>query len=499
MDMYRSQVRDGVITALQQRVEARNYLRYLPKLTLKKVRGFVDQPVSFDFPVTAVIGPNGGGKTTVLGAAACAYKDVSPRRFFAKSGTYDESMQDWSIEYELVDKQLNARDIVRRTASFKNRRWNREAPGRNVLIFGVSRTVPANERAELAKCSSGSFRVPQGNVFGFSQAVSTAVSRILGKDVTGYREMRIGEDGGIQLLTGVTPTGSGYSEFHFGAGESSIIRMIRDIEAAEDQSLILIEEIENGLHPVATISLVEYLIEAAERKRLQVIFTTHSNEALLPLPTKAIWVATRDKLFQGKLDVLSLRAITGQIKKQLVIFVEDVLAKAWVESAIRESALELFDHVEVHAMEGDGTAVATNLYHNRNPANEVPSICFIDGDSRQREDDQTRVFRLPGEMPESYIFDRVIGAWDRFGGKLTVALLLKFEQAERVKKICQDVRLANIDPHLLFSQIGEKLGFLPEETVRMAFCTIWCQAYPDEAKRITDRIPPIEQHARVAE
>jgi signal recognition particle GTPase len=66
----KSEIRDSTINALLEKAASRNYGQYLPKMTIKKVRGFLDEPVSFDFPVTAIIGPNGGGKTTVLGAAA---------------------------------------------------------------------------------------------------------------------------------------------------------------------------------------------------------------------------------------------------------------------------------------------------------------------------------------------------------------------------------------------------------------------------------------------
>jgi Recombinational DNA repair ATPase (RecF pathway) len=91
--MFKSEIRDSTINGLLEKASSKNYKKYLSKLVLKHVRGFRNEPVAFDFPVTAVIGPNGGGKTTVLGAAACAYKSVSPRRFFAKSGLYDESMR----------------------------------------------------------------------------------------------------------------------------------------------------------------------------------------------------------------------------------------------------------------------------------------------------------------------------------------------------------------------------------------------------------------------
>lgn len=164
--------------------------------------------------------------------------------------------------------------------------------------------------------------------------------------------------------------------------------MLAKIESAPDQTLILIEEIENGLHPVATIHLVEYLIEAAERKKVQVIFTTHSNEAIQPLPTKAVWVATQDRIFQGKLDVRSLRAITGQIETKAIAFVEDKFAATWVQAILRQTLDFPIDHVQIHAMSGDGTAVAMNKYHNANPAIQTPSICIIDGDSRQSESDR---------------------------------------------------------------------------------------------------------------
>lgn len=294
-------------------------------------------------------------------------------------------MQDWAAEYELIDRELNKKDAIRRTASFRNQRWNRDLLERFVLVFGVARTVPVNERTELLRCASSTFAVPDAQVEELVGPVCEAVSRILGKDISGFKRLLVHADGRVVLLTGKTKGGHGYSEFHFGAGESSVIRMVSQIELADEQALVLIEEIENGLHPVATVRMVEYLIDAAERKKIQAIFTTHSNDALKPLPSKAIWVATQDRIFQGKLDIQSLRAITGQIEAQLAIFVEDPFAKTWTEAILRQTGEIAIDHVQVYSMEGDGTAVAMNLYHNKDPATNVWSVCFIDGDSKQAD------------------------------------------------------------------------------------------------------------------
>jgi hypothetical protein len=47
--------------------------------------------------------PNGGGKSTVLGVAAFAYKETKPGSFFPKSSLGDNSMSEWNVEYELIE------------------------------------------------------------------------------------------------------------------------------------------------------------------------------------------------------------------------------------------------------------------------------------------------------------------------------------------------------------------------------------------------------------
>jgi predicted ATPase len=303
---FQSEIRLSVINELLEKVSNQNYGKYLVKISLVKARAFNDKSISFDFPVTAIVGPNGGGKSTVLGAAACAYKTVQPSMYFSKSGKFDENMLNWKFNYELIDRAIKRDDTVRRTVSFTSFKWSRDALDREVKIFGVSRTVPATERKEMRRCVSGSFAVTTDKISKIDSKVADQVAKILDKDVSDFSFVKVDELGRVTLLTGTTNEGKGYSEFHFGAGESSIIRMALILESVPENSLILIEEIENGLHPVATVRMVEYLIELAHRRKIQAIFTTHSNDALKPLPDKGIWAAVNGQLFQGKLDVNSL-------------------------------------------------------------------------------------------------------------------------------------------------------------------------------------------------
>ncbi|EDH7246810.1 hypothetical protein CBN47_17525, partial [Salmonella enterica subsp. enterica serovar Agona] len=69
----------------KDKVQDNKFNQYVKRITLKNVRGFDEEIVEFKTPVTALIGTNGGGKSTILGAVALAYKNVKPSKFFPKS------------------------------------------------------------------------------------------------------------------------------------------------------------------------------------------------------------------------------------------------------------------------------------------------------------------------------------------------------------------------------------------------------------------------------
>lgn len=59
MSEFFSEIRQSDINDLSERAAKHKFGKYLSKVTLKKLRGFRDQTVSFEYPVTALIGTNG--------------------------------------------------------------------------------------------------------------------------------------------------------------------------------------------------------------------------------------------------------------------------------------------------------------------------------------------------------------------------------------------------------------------------------------------------------
>lgn len=463
--------------ALADKVAKNNYGKYLRRVILRKVRGFEDKEVAFDFPVTALIGPNGGGKTTILGAASLAYRTVKPERFFAKSGRYDSSMVKWSIEHGVIDKGIDAATEIRRSVNFPTSKWNRKPFEREVQVFGVTRTVPATERQDLRVARGSNFEAGAEAVL--PQTVTDAARKILGKSIEGYSELDVTTRAKLYAATD-TASKNRYTEFHFGAGEASIIRIVTGIETASSNSLILIEEIENGLHPVAVRRLVDYLLAAARDKSLQVIFTTHSSDAISALPAEAVWAAFNNEVVQGALNIEALRSLAGQVDAKVALFVEDDFGELMVKSALRYFGADL-GAIAVHAFGGGEQAVKVHLAHNQDPTRNYDSIAVVDGDKAHLADSDRAVFVLPGTSdPEIHVFDAVLSELDSVAAKLTAALNLPVVDQERVKGVVRSRGNTNHDRHVIFEQIGEDLDLTAELTVQNAFIALWAQLHREE-------------------
>lgn len=480
-----SEIRQSTISALSEKVRKANYQNYLKCVRLNRVRGFVGAQVTFDFPVTALVGPNGGGKSTVLGAAACAYKSIKPGTFFPKSSIGDNSMAEWSLEYDLIDKTVNPTTLLRRSSSFRQMKWVRgDVATRAVSYFGIQRTVPAGELPQFKKLMRPSYQ------HGFPleslpAEACTQIEHILGRPVTEFRKTLVGTSESFHVGRN---HGAEYSEFHFGAGESSIIRIVTAIELVPESSLILIEEIENGLHPIATRRLVEYLISAAERRKIQAIFTTHSDDALSVLPGDAVWACLDGTTQQGSLSIKTLRAISGKVDTALAIFTEDAFGRFIIQALIRERLSDLHDQIEVHAVAGDGNAVRIHKNRLSDPSAKYRSLCVIDGDSKETDDNKLGIFRLPGSQPEAEVFNSIFENLTINQALLTVALQLSADRQSEVVETLGEIASSNRDPHLLFNQIGIKLGFISEEIVKGAFVNMWIRGKLSDFASLEARI-----------
>jgi hypothetical protein len=247
----------------------------------------------------------------------------------------------------------------------------------------------------------------------------------------------------------------------------------------------------------------------ARRKSCQIIFTTHSNDALAPLPTDAVWSSYKGRLTQGKLDVSALRTLTGQIDAQLAIFTEDrfdeMFADVTLRAYVQRKSLDR-SSIRIHALGGSAPARDHTRFHNSNPTRAFPAVCMLDGDKSKEDGYAPNILThtrngivctgvdmtyAPGSTdPEEHVFETIFSKLDKGNliGKLTLALQLDTPMQSRVRESIMERGNTNRDPHLIYAQIGEDLDFLSETVVQRAFVTTWAYAFPDEVNAIWDPI-----------
>jgi len=383
-------------------------------------------------------------------------------------------MANWRIDYDILDRKINKAGPIQRNARFVSAKWRRDAVlERDVVVIPIQRTVPANEQTRF-KQFVGITQKTEIVKTPIDADVISYVSRILGKDAKNYERVSLKSDQSKSILVGMHQTND-YSQFHFGAGEASIIEMVSRIEGADDNSLILIEEIENGLHPLATRKMVEYLFDVAKRKRAQIVFTTHSEYALDVLPPKAIWACIDGTAYQGKLTIESLRALTGTVSKGAAIFVEDDFAKDLVEEMLRQYALDIFDQVQVHKAGGYPYVVEVLKHHNINPTITAPAVAVIDGDNPPLTESNDDIIVLPDGTPESIVFGFIDDNADTMSAFIQQRCQCPTVKQDAIVAAIKAVKIDTTDPHLYFAKLGEKLGFISEIIVRRGLSSIYVE------------------------
>ena len=74
-----------------------NWQQFIKSIKIVNIHGWQGQEISFNYPVVAIVGENGIGKSTFLKAAVCAYhnkgkKDFYPSKMFMRTQWDEEAL-----------------------------------------------------------------------------------------------------------------------------------------------------------------------------------------------------------------------------------------------------------------------------------------------------------------------------------------------------------------------------------------------------------------------
>ena len=483
-------------------------------ISIGSVRGLRNIGVNFEYPITAIAGRNGSGKTTLLALAACAYHDHSdgyslPGRkhpYYTFSDFFIQTSEEIplsgiEIRYLILHNRwrVTKANPNREGALWQARRkrkggrWNNYERRviRPVIFLGIDRIVPHAE-----KSVSRSYRAlfKPGKARGWEKEAREIVGRILDQN---YKQFEYREHSKYRLPM-VQVRSTRYSGFNMGAGEDALFGLISTTLDCPDGTLLVVDEIDLGLHEEAQARLIDELKNICERKHLQVICTTHSPRILEQLPPEGrIFLerhSNRTIVIPSISSAFASGKLAGRPSDELVILVEDVVASEIVKGGLDHDQRNRVSVIPV----GSVNAVMRHLAAKYIERGVQESCVFLDGDQsnevapntrqflscihdhRHHDDAESwlekRVHYLPGDAwPEAWLIaTRGETTFERFETEYglsrdqTVDILDAGMRAGKHNEIFEISRRINCDDQiLLYHLVKAALLNAPKETDRI--------------------------------
>lgn len=296
---------------------------------INELKGLKNVDIPINRSLTAIMGVNGSGKSTILHALACVYSpyekgdDYKFSFFFTPNP--DSDWKNSSLELSYYDE--NEQRKITRTYKKDSDRWSpryAKRPMRDVYFVGIETCIPEIEKEK--QTSFIDYSTDALDDAAASKIIKSA-AYILNKD---YQSLTIHRTKKKELLGVHTLTALTYSSLSMGAGEQRILKILKLVYSVNNYSLILIDEIDLLLHVTALRKLIEVLFNVAEKKNLQIIFTTHSLEVLSLCQFVDIRYLNRLNQKTMVFDSINLDMIYDMndvLDKPIEIFVEDLLAE----------------------------------------------------------------------------------------------------------------------------------------------------------------------------
>lgn len=453
----------------------------LESIEIHGLRGWSGQKIDFPFPIVALVGENGAGKSTVLQAAASVYKPPAGSKNkvrFASNYFPDtpwEKIERASIRWWIREGAASREGSIRK---FPGRwRGNPDRRERNTENIDLSRIQPFSERVGYMRLAKP--QVKEAGAVVFDQQNLTALSGILGKtyEIASMSATEIDKNREVPVIS---HAGARYSGFHSGAGETTMVELLRnDIPA---YSLVVIDEIETSLHPRAQRRLMRHLAEICRLKEIQLIVSTHSPYILDELPDEArlyIWQGPQGReIMKGVSPQFAMTKMDLEQHPECDVYVEDRVAATFLREIMvaRDPSLVQRCLVVPYGAASVGQALGQMAIHDRFPR---PTCVFLDGDQTASEGCSL----LPGDdAPERVVFDALkeLG-WDG------VAVRVGRPHASVVDS-CE--RAMTSDDHHDWVTLAANDLTLGGENLWQALCAVWATRCISEqdSKRICDLI-----------
>ncbi|TWS99697.1 ATP-dependent endonuclease [Reyranella sp. CPCC 100927] len=359
---------------------------------------------SFKSPLTAICGPNGVGKTTLLRAIRAA---AFPEGTDDPISVHKLPSGGATLEYQFAG---NAKSST--VAFSQGKPAGGTAVDVEVIHLDVASALPSQQQY-LCTFDNAADLINGVGDKALDGRDLALVNYLAKRD---YREVRIyeveGRDHDTIPYFEVTLDGSSYDSRAMGGGEFAIFYLWWALIRSPENSLILIEEPECHLSPGSQSALCDFLVWVSIAKARTIVLTTHSSRIVAKLDDdNLIFVYRSEKgieVVRGQPSPALLETLGVEAMTDTVVFVEDRAGAEFARFLLQAFRPDLARRTEIVDKQGDGNIV--NAIRESAGITHIGMIGLFDGDVRLKvpEEVKERAVFLPGEEAIEVIFRKML-------------------------------------------------------------------------------------------
>ena len=462
-----------------------------------QLKGLRNAYINFSETLTAIMGTNGSGKTTVIHALACAFSPENTKLikynfsyFFAPNTDSLWSGSNFKLAFDKTDD--NGKTVrIEKNYSKSSDRWTPRydnQPKRNVYYIGIESCLPEIEKSySSGRINYKSTPLTQKNDI----KINAKAAYILNKEYDCLFDNKFRDKHliGVKLTTGVK-----YSSLSMGTGEQRVFKILNILYNAEAYSLVLIDEIDLLLHISSLRKLIKSIYDIAKSKHIQVVFTTHSLEMMNMYDYVSVQYLynQRDEatLVYNRITSDLIYDLTGERNKKYTVYCEDTFAQSIIEATIRkENMYSQISVVTFGAIDNSFTLAASWAITNNDDINNY--LIMLDGDKYNEINEKEEQIKKKITGTENNIEEKrrkalsVITQFslpiDTSPERFLYSLIINnMPHDSEIYKAAQDLKAVN-DSHEWFSNISKNIempiNMLVSEIVNKVYLTEGFQQY----------------------